>query len=201
MKNLTWTCHICGDERPDDKISVFSKSLEIPGVEAKQNVRYCNDRQECIDGAQTFSFSKRGERGLDMDLPDVMTNGEAYGPAMKITDKAEAKVYLQALIDRHVRITDHDPTEAEMIVKTNLGYYSGYYDDETMIRVQNLFDCEHPVFGKAERGLPTPAEAFQMGVDLATKEEDEQPSKLGKIYYCIREWLAEHWPKSLGGSG
>jgi len=63
MNNLTWTCHICGDERPDDKISVFSKSLEIPGVEAKQNVRYCNDRQKCIDGAQTFSFTKGEDDG------------------------------------------------------------------------------------------------------------------------------------------
>ncbi len=63
MNNLTWTCHICGDERPDAKISVLSKPLGIPGVEAKQNIRYCNDRQKCIDGAEGFTFFKTESGG------------------------------------------------------------------------------------------------------------------------------------------
>lgn len=65
--NLTWECHICHEERPDDKISVISKPLDIPGVVAEQNVRYCNDRQACVAGAQTYSFIK-GEN--DNDDPD-----------------------------------------------------------------------------------------------------------------------------------
>lgn len=53
----TWKCHICKEERPDDKISVVSKPLVINGqTVGEQNIRYCNDRQECIKGAQTFSF-------------------------------------------------------------------------------------------------------------------------------------------------
>ena len=63
MDNLTWTCHICKEERPDDKISVMKKSLGIPGVEATENIRYCNDRKECIDGAKGFSFRKKGDKG------------------------------------------------------------------------------------------------------------------------------------------
>ena len=59
MEHLTWTCHVCGDERPDDKISVFTKPLVFPGgVVAKQNIRYCNDRQGCIDGAPEISHVK-----------------------------------------------------------------------------------------------------------------------------------------------
>lgn len=54
---MTWTCHICHDERPDDKISVFKTDLSAerglpPGVMG-QNVRYCNDRPACIEGAKT----------------------------------------------------------------------------------------------------------------------------------------------------
>lgn len=60
MEEMIWLCHICKQERPDSKISVLSKSLGIPGVEAKQNVRYCNDRQECVEGAKTFSFRNPG---------------------------------------------------------------------------------------------------------------------------------------------
>lgn len=56
LKVLTWTCHICGEERPDEYISVKSKSLNIPGVDAEQNIRYFNDKPECAEGAETFSF-------------------------------------------------------------------------------------------------------------------------------------------------
>ena len=59
MNNLTWTCHICEDERPDAKISVLTKPHTFPGgVIAEQNIRYCNDRKACIEGAEEFSFFK-----------------------------------------------------------------------------------------------------------------------------------------------
>ncbi len=58
FESLSWVCHICEEERPDHKISVLSKPMNIPGIVAAQNVRYCNDRSECIEGAQTFSFVK-----------------------------------------------------------------------------------------------------------------------------------------------
>ena len=56
----TWTCHICGEERPDERISVLSKPLFVGGQRlGVQNIRYCNDRPACIEGAQTFSFDKK----------------------------------------------------------------------------------------------------------------------------------------------
>lgn len=63
MNDLTWTCHICEEERPDAKISVLSKDLGIPGVVAQQNIRHCNDKQSCIEGAKEFSFIKEGDNG------------------------------------------------------------------------------------------------------------------------------------------
>jgi len=55
---MTWTCHVCGRERPDDKISVWSSSTADPltGIKMTQNVRYCNDNQECIEAVKRFSF-------------------------------------------------------------------------------------------------------------------------------------------------
>jgi hypothetical protein len=44
---VTWTCHICGRERPDDRISVATHDISGPRFEAKANVRYCNDSAEC----------------------------------------------------------------------------------------------------------------------------------------------------------
>jgi hypothetical protein len=54
LSKLTWTCHFCKDERPDDKISVAHRP--VMGMEdyfprAQWNLRYCNDRPECIEKA------------------------------------------------------------------------------------------------------------------------------------------------------
>lgn len=59
FKDITWRCHICGKERPDNKISVHTTSKKIPGTNGatvQQNVRYCNDDPDCIEKSKTFSF-------------------------------------------------------------------------------------------------------------------------------------------------
>lgn len=56
---LTWKCHICGRERPDDKISVVSKAIRIDGrAVGMQNIRYCNDNPECASAAREYDFFK-----------------------------------------------------------------------------------------------------------------------------------------------
>lgn len=49
----TWKCHICGEERPDACISVFttdtSAGYNLPAGTMKQNVRYCS---QCKEAAQ-----------------------------------------------------------------------------------------------------------------------------------------------------
>lgn len=60
--DLTWTCHICGDERPDARISVFKKPSVLPGgATMTQNVRYCNDRPDCLAGAPKVDFLGRSD--------------------------------------------------------------------------------------------------------------------------------------------
>lgn len=49
--DLTWSCHVCGDERPDAVIGVAHQP--VPGMEgwfpaAHWNVRYCLDRPTCV---------------------------------------------------------------------------------------------------------------------------------------------------------
>ncbi len=110
-----------------------------------------------------------------MNLPKDMTMGEGYDPAMKMTDPKEAEEWLQALIERGVKYHGQSPEEAERIVKENLGYYSGYYDTETMVRVQKLFNCAHPFFGevKSQEDLPSPEEAFEMGKKWMEEKKEE----------------------------
>jgi hypothetical protein len=51
LGTLTWTCHVCDDERPDRFISVLqvhSPHLHHDGTPlCTVNVRYCNDRAAC----------------------------------------------------------------------------------------------------------------------------------------------------------
>lgn len=63
---ITWTCHVCGKRRPDDKIAVLHRDMSArlklaPGT-AHENIRHCNDTQACIDGAKTFSFFKQASQ-------------------------------------------------------------------------------------------------------------------------------------------
>jgi hypothetical protein len=57
--HLSWKCHICGENRPDARISVRSTPLIINDMEVgSQNIRYCNDKQSCIEESKTFSLIK-----------------------------------------------------------------------------------------------------------------------------------------------
>ena len=81
-------------------------------------------------------------------LPDKMTTGELYGPAMEIAHESEANEYLQSLVERRMR-AGHGEQEAEQIELHNIGYYAGYYDATTGARVRRVFGARHPVYGNA----------------------------------------------------
>jgi hypothetical protein len=59
FEDLTWTCHVCGKERPDDRISVAHVDVPMKGGSVVTvNVRYCNDRQACYAGVEETSLVK-----------------------------------------------------------------------------------------------------------------------------------------------
>ena len=99
-----------------------------------------------------------------------ITIGEKYGPAMEMTDPVEAAAYFGEMVNHTLSYGEVDKARAIDIEKQNLGYYAGYYDHETRLRVEKLFCCTHPVFGAAAEGFPTQEEAFKMGEDLAEKD-------------------------------
>lgn len=101
-------------------------------------------------------------------LPDQMTYGEAYGPAMKMTTVAEAQEWLAALIERDMRCGYSETVEeAKALEMANLGYVAGYYDPDTRVRVNQLFGAEHPIFGGAY--IVSASEAIEAGKKLANK--------------------------------
>ncbi len=107
-----------------------------------------------------------------------MTCGELYDPAMEIQSQAHADAYFEILVAYCMKRHNKTRQEAEVIQRSNLGYYAGYYDNETRERVERLFKCAHPVFGKiAENGPPSPEQAFHMGVAWAGEKLREEKPK------------------------
>jgi hypothetical protein len=100
-----------------------------------------------------------------MPLPEKITVGEKYGPAMEMTDQSTADAYFEELVTHSMRF-GKTRKEAESLERSNLGYYAGYYSSETRARVERLFRCAHPVFGSIEtNGQPTVDEAFAAGLN------------------------------------
>jgi len=93
----------------------------------------------------------------------MKTIGETYESAMKITDQKEADKYFEMLVQESMQESGKSREEIEKIQRSNLAYLAGYYDDETRLRVERLFCCAHPIFGKVSEHIPTIEEAFELG--------------------------------------
>jgi len=107
---------------------------------------------------------------LPTEFADTATNGQLLGPAMKITEQADADVYFERLVQHGMRLDPELSREtAEENLRSSLGYWAGYYGHETRLRVERLFRCEHPIFGDAKKGAPTPQEAFDHGVRVGAE--------------------------------
>ena len=107
------------------------------------------------------------------ELPENLTIGEMYGPAMKMTEQAEADEYFELLVQWAMKFHNGNREKAEAQEKANLGYFAGYCDSETRERVERLFCCSHPIFGPVSKGTPTPKEAFELEKKLANKAPQE----------------------------
>jgi hypothetical protein len=102
---------------------------------------------------------------------DTLTYGEALKPAMEIRDKEEAQQYLRdyaAFIQKYLDKQPKDPylerRNAMEIAKLNIWCFAEYYSSETSARIHELFETEHPVFGRSQ---PTPEGAIKAGMEMA----------------------------------
>ena len=96
------------------------------------------------------------------------SHGDKYGPAMEITEQAEADAYFKRCVRHMMSCSGKSRAEAEEIERGNLGYYAGYYSHETRARVEILFRCQHPVFGSIEvNGPPSAEKVFRDRLKIA----------------------------------
>ena len=87
---------------------------------------------------------------------------------MAITTQEEADRYFEELVAHCISVGGGLERElAEEIERSNLGYWAGYHDRETRMRVEELFQCEHPILGKAKDYDWTQEELLGIGCLLA----------------------------------
>lgn len=84
--------------------------------------------------------------------------GDVVAEIARDGDREEAQRFLEA----YGEVTEH--------ARHNVGYLAGYYDPWTMGRIFEVFDVEHPVFGR--RTDVTPEEALKAGRRLAFGHTD-----------------------------
>ena len=149
----------------------------VPFEAQRKNARFCpecrveeavwlggssKDRQESVGAARRRVSDGTGREPV-MVIPGKATIADKYGPAMEITEQTAADAYFELLVAHNMSF-GNSREKAEEIERANLGYYAGYYNHETRLRVERLFRCEHPVFGAAKDGVPTTEQAFAMGL-------------------------------------
>ncbi|MBY0561451.1 hypothetical protein [Hyphomicrobium sp.] len=84
--------------------------------------------------------------------------------AMEVQTRAEADACLDAMIVQ-LRKAMEGVSDAflTVIAKRNVGYFAGYYDHATRLRVEELYDTVHPFLGAAKDGQKSPEEIFELG--------------------------------------
>ena len=80
--------------------------------------------------------------------------------------KEEAAALLASQVEEIVGLGDSNREEATRLVLTNIGYFAGYYAPEIADRAYELFNTEHPIFGRTH---PTPEEAFRLGMEYSKR--------------------------------
>lgn len=115
--------------------------------------------------------------GIQKD-EEMMNTPEMIGLALKAGTKEKAREIVQWKVNEMVDLLEYTAEEARRITLINIGYYTGYMDHEIADKVMDLFETEHPVFGRTH---PTPEEAFRLGRELGEqmkrRELDNQEDK------------------------
>ncbi len=89
---------------------------------------------------------------------------------VKATDEATAQTLMNEYVEdiqRYYRGIN-DPKsyeEAREIALSNVGYYAGYYKQETREWVELLYGARHPVLGSALGNQLTSEQIYKIGVD------------------------------------
>jgi hypothetical protein len=84
----------------------------------------------------------------------------------EITTKEQAAALVEAEATEAAAFYSMSREEARCKLLDNIGYVTGYLSHKAADHIMELFDTQHPVFGRQH---PSAEEAFRMGQEYAQK--------------------------------
>ena len=84
----------------------------------------------------------------------------------KINTKEEAAAFVKAEAAELAEFYKIPFDQARADLLSDIGYCTGYLDPAAADRIMDLFETEHPYFGRTH---PSPEEALRMGMELGAK--------------------------------
>ncbi len=113
-----------------------------------------------------------------MDKHRCGTYREQFESALKCESSEQAELWMEKEVQHYVEHHEKQPSEAMNIIKVNLGYMAGYYDDAVAKKIHRLFNAVHPIFGTSSYHRDISGEeAFEIGKafgKVAAKGRDEK---------------------------
>jgi hypothetical protein len=92
----------------------------------------------------------------------------------EITTPEEAAELIEEEVTDRIMVCHISAAEARSTVLENIGYATGYMTPENADRINDLFNTEHPVWGRTH---PTAEEALRLGIEYGSRgvKEMERP--------------------------
>ena len=83
----------------------------------------------------------------------------------------DARAIVKAEVDEMVSVLGLTEEEARRRMLTSIGYWTGYLDNATADRIMDLFETEHPIYG---RGHHTPEEALRIAMEHGRRMKEQK---------------------------
>jgi hypothetical protein len=95
--------------------------------------------------------------------------------ALKATNASEAEKCFNALVACLLNKNKLTPIDQiENNIRDNISYLASHCSHELRMKVEALYSCEHPWFGKASKDHPiTATEAYKLGLERGVKFLEE----------------------------
>lgn len=89
----------------------------------------------------------------------------------EVTTQEQARALVKAEAAERAEFYHISEAEATAALLANIGYVTGYCSDEQADRIMELFETQHPIFGRTH---PTAEEAYRMEHELGAKSREEK---------------------------
>lgn len=103
--------------------------------------------------------------------PKDYTTQELFDWIMKKDSADDADNMIESIVLALMKPDDTEDkkNELEINIRSNLAYMGGYYSTKHRIKIEELVNTPHPIFGWAKDGVPTAEEAYLMGLQMGEK--------------------------------